>query len=644
MIDDVVPYAVVFLSTLVLTLVLTPLVREACRRAGMVDEPSARRVNKVPVPRGGGMAVVVGVLLPYAVFHAVTGRPCVQGLEDSAAVRLAAIAVFVSLVGLADDRFSLRPRVKLALQLLAASLVWAWAGLGFHVLWPHLPAWVDFLLTVFWVTGAINAFNLIDGLDGLAAGLALIAVIGIAGSLFFIKNPQATLFYFAMMGGLLGFLRYNFHPASVFLGDSGSMFLGFVVAVLPLASQTPNSFLVSVGVPLLAMGVPIFDTALAILRRTVRRLLGGKGTSGEVMSADTDHLHHRILRATGLNQRKAAWILYLLAVGCVCVGIVGMLLKSRSAGFWLVALAFAATVIFKESKIEMFDSGRLLDGLAHPEGWASRRRLAVVSAPLYVFSDVLILIGSYFLCAWTLNFEIDMHALRSELPIRVVSTFAFLVLFRSYITVWSRAFPLNFMRLLAACFLGAAAGSAFVYYWPSLPVARLRAMTLLYGTLTAVALASVRLLRGVVRDLFYAVGILRLQDAQDVTRVLVYGSGLRYRAFRRELVRRTSAGRRIIVGIVDDDVCLRGRYVGGLRILGTINQAPEFVRSLRVDEVVVACEVTPEWLKVVMEILAPTGVKVSLFSFSETAVAPSAACAGNVGSSEVKTQKKGTQQ
>ena len=644
MIEDILPYAVVFLSSLGLTLGLTPLVREACRRAGMVDEPGARRINKTPVPRGGGMAIVAGVFLPYAVFRVVTGRPCVQGLDDAAAIRLAVLAVFVSLVGLVDDRFSLRPRVKLALQMLAAALVWAWAGLGFHVLWPDLPAWADCLLTVFWVVGAVNAFNLIDGLDGLAAGLALIAVVGIAGSLFFVKNPQATLFYFAMMGGLIGFLRYNFHPASVFLGDSGSMFLGFVIAVLPLASQTPNSFLVSVGVPLLAMGVPIFDTSLAILRRTLRRLIGGKGTSGEVMAADTDHLHHRILRATGLNQRKAAWILYLLAVCSVGVGLVGMLLRSRPAGFWLAALTLAATVMFKESKIELFDSGRLLDELAHPESRVSRRRLAVLSAPMYVFLDVLVLGCGYFLCAWTLNLEVDMHALRSELPIRVVSTFVFLVVFGSYRTVWSRAFPLNFMRLLAACILGAVAGSVFVYYWPSLPAARLRAMTLLYGTLAAVALASVRMLRGVVRDLFYGVGIMRLQDSSDVSRVLVYGAGLRYRAFRRELVRRASVGRRIVVGIIDDDVCLRGRYVGGLRILGTINQAPEFVRSLRVDEVVVACEVSPEWLKVVLEVLAPTGVRVSLFSFSETVVAAPAAGAGDVGSNEVKPQRKGTQQ
>ena len=275
MIGDCIPYVAAFLSSLVLTLLLTPAVRAGARALGMVDKPDPRRINKVPIPRGGGLAIVIGVILPYAILHFVTGRPCIQGLDDAAAYKLAAIAVFVSLVGLADDKFSLKPRVKLALQLVGAVLVWAWAGLGFRTLWPFLPAWVDFLITVFWITGAINAFNFIDGLDGLAAGLSFIAVLGMAGSLFVAANPQATLFYFAMMGGILGFLRYNFHPASVFLGDCGSMFLGFVVSVLPLASQTPNSFLVSVGVPLLAMGVPIFDTTLAILRRSVRKLIGG---------------------------------------------------------------------------------------------------------------------------------------------------------------------------------------------------------------------------------------------------------------------------------------------------------------------------------------------------------------------------------
>ena len=242
----------------------------------------------------------------------------------------------------------------------------------------------------------------------------------------------------------------------------------------------------------------------------------------------------------------------------------------------------------------------------------------MLTAPLYVFADVVILVGVYFFCVWTLNLGVDLHSLRTELPIRVVSTFACLVFFRAYRTVWSRAVVSNFVRLLLACAIGVVVSSVFVYYWPSLPAVRLRAMTLLFGALSFVAIASVRVVRGVVRDLFYAIDCSRIVRRPEVSRVLVYGAGLRYRAFRRELVRRTTANTRIIVGILDDDVCLRGRYIGGLCVLGTINQAPEIIRRMNVDAVVVACEVPDSWMRVVRKILEPTGVKVSLFRFSET--------------------------
>ena len=618
--EDFLPYAVVFLSTLLLTLLLTPLVREANRRFGLVDNPDPRRINKVTIPRGGGIAVVLGVLVPYAIFHFATGRPWIQGVPDVVAYKLVAISLLVAIVGFADDAVSLRPRVKLALQVLAAALVWAWAGLGFRMLWPALPAWVDFLLTVFWVTGAINAFNLIDGLDGLATGLALIAVVGMAGALFLSRNPQTTLFYFALMGGFLAFLCYNYNPASVFLGDSGSMFIGFVISVLPLVSQVPNSFLVSVGVPLLAMGVPVFDTALAILRRLLRRKLadgGGDGAADQVMTADTDHLHHRILRAVGLDQRKATWVLYGISACGVAVGLVALLLQSRSVGLWMSALTVAVFVAFRDSSIELFDAGRLLGGIAHSGDRSVRRRIAGLAVPLYVLFDVVSLVAVYFVCAWALRMRFDMHMLRTTLLVRVISVFAALVYFRTYRTIWSRAVLSNFARLLLACFLGALAGSVVVYYWPSLPTQRLKAMTLAYATASFVALASARVLRSAMRDLFYAIDCSRLRNRRDVSRILVYGAGLRYRTFRRELVRSASANDRIIVGILDDDVCLRGRYIGGIRVLGTLSQAPEVIDSVNADAVVIACDVSDEWLRVVRDTLEPTGVKVTVFSFLE---------------------------
>ena len=626
MIEDVLPYLAAFLAPLVVTLLATPVVRELNRRLGMVDKPDPRRINKVPIPRGGGVALVFGVLVPYLAFHLVTGRPWIQGLSDPQAYALSFLAVAITLLGFADDRFSLPPKAKLLGQVVVAVLVWAWAGLGFRVLWPALPVGLDCLLTVFWIVGAVNAFNLIDGLDGLASGLALIAVVGMAGALFFMRNPQATLFYFALAGGLLGFLRYNYHPASVFLGDAGSMFLGFTVSTLPLASQVPNSFLVSVGVPLLAMGVPIFDTALAILRRSVRHLLarrlpGTDAKAGEVMTADADHLHHRILRAVGLNQRKAAWILYVCAASLVVTGLVAMLLKSHAAGLWLAALAVSAVVIFKDAKIELFDAGSLLNAVAHASDRQSRRRFAVLSVPFYVFFDLFALVAVFFVCAWALRMPLDLHAIRAHLSVRVFSTFAFLVFFRAYRTAWSRALPSNYVRLFLACAFGSVAGSVFVYYWPSLSIFQLKAMTLAYAVVAFTALLVLRAFRGLVRDVFYAVDCSRLVARKDVSRILVYGAGLRYQAFRRELVRTTAANDRIIVGLLDDNVYLKGRYIGGIRVCGTINDAPSVVNALNVDAVVVACRVSDDWLKVVREILRPTGVKLTLFSFSETAVA-----------------------
>ena len=340
------PFAIVFFAALALTLVLTPIVREINRRLGMVDKPDPRRINKVPIPRGGGAALFLGLFGSFFVYVLATGSRWVGSGVGSHSLRFAALSTAVFLLGLADDKWNLPPKLKLLGQLAIAFFAWFWADLGFHTLWPSIPPAIDCAITMFWIVGAVNAFNLIDGLDGLASGIALIAVLGMAGALAFSGRPDQTMFHLAFAGALIGFLRYNYNPASVFLGDSGSMLIGFLVATLPLATQAANSFLVSVGVPLLAMGVPIFDTALAILRRSIRHLIFRRmstevadGDSDKVMTADHDHLHHRILRSVGLNQRKAAWTLYLLTLGAVTIGLAGMALKSKSAGLWLFAFA-----------------------------------------------------------------------------------------------------------------------------------------------------------------------------------------------------------------------------------------------------------------------------------------------------------------
>ena len=619
------PFARVFFSALALTLVLTPIVREVNRRFGMVDKPDPRRINKVPIPRGGGAALFLGLFGSFFVYVLATGSRWVGSGVGSHSLRFAALATAVFLLGLADDKWNLPPKLKLLGQLTVAFFAWFWADLGFHTLWPSIPPALDCALTMFWIVGAVNAFNLIDGLDGLASGIALIAVLGMAGALAFSGSPDQTMFHLAFAGALVGFLRYNYNPASVFLGDSGSMLIGFLVATLPLATQTANSFLVSVGVPLLAMGVPIFDTALAILRRSIRHLIFRRmstgvadGDSDKVMTADHDHLHHRILRAVGLNQRKAAWTLYLLTLGAVAVGLAGMALKSKSAGLWLFAFAAASVIVFRDmARVELFDAGRLLSSYARDRSTAMRRRWARLAVPLLVVFDLLALTAAFFVMLYAMKIPATKTCIRIGLPIRISTVFAALVFFRVYVTVWSRATAANFVWLFLACAAGSFAGSIGVYYAPQLETPEIIGATLLYPLLCFVFLSTVRIFRPLVRGVFYNIDCSRLKTRKDVSRVLVYGAGLRYRSFRRELVRRTSANDRIVVGLLDDDILLRGQYIGGVKVLGTLMEAPEIVNQVNADAVVIACEVTDDWLKVIRETLLPTGVKITHFNFTE---------------------------
>ena len=624
------PFAIVFFAALALTLVLTPVVRELNRRLGMVDKPDPRRINKVPIPRGGGVALFLGLFGSFVVYVLATGSRWVGSGVGVHPLRMSVLSGIIFLIGLADDKWGLPPKLKLLGQLVVAFATWCWGGLGFSTLWPALPAAVDCVLTVFWIVGAVNAFNLIDGLDGLASGIALIATLGMAGSLMFVGKPDQTLFHFAFAGALIGFLRYNYNPASVFLGDSGSMLIGFLVSTLPLATQTPNSFLVSVGVPVLAMGVPIFDTSLAILRRSIRHVIlrrekreAAAGDSDRVMTADHDHLHHRILRSTGLNQRKTAWILYLMTLVAVLFGLGGMMLKSRSAGLWLAAFAVGCVIVFRDmARVELFDAGRLLASFARDRATSARRRWAKLSVPFYVAFDVLALVAAFFVMLYVMQFPVTKIECRVALPIRVTASFAALIFFRTYVTVWSRAMTSNFARMLVACAAGAVVGSIGLCFAPNVvpdgtAVADIAGATLVYFLVSFLFLASARLARPVVRDVFYALDCSRLKGRKDVSRVLVYGAGLRYRAYRREFVRKTTANDRIIVGLLDDDILLRGQYVGGIKVYGTLIEAPEIINQVNADAVVIACEVSDAWLNVIKQTLGPTGVKVTHFNFSE---------------------------
>lgn len=311
--------AVTFAIACVVALIATPLVRGLAHRYGLLDQPDhQRKIHEVPVPRLGGVAMAIG--FGVAILIALVVSPTLgstSGLRPNHAPAMLAVVVLLFGVGLVDDVRGMRPLIKLGLQIAAACLAWA-MGLRLETL--HLTGGAIDLgmaslpVTAIWIVGVINAINLIDGLDGLAAGVSL-TVLGAFGLIAAADRMDPTLPIIAATGGAaVGFLAYNLHPASIHMGDTGAMFLGFVTAAVAVSLTQEGANPAAPWVPIVALALPLVDMVWAIIRRTA---------SGErFFVADRGHIHHNLLRL-GLNQRDAMLLLTALSAG---LGLLAVLL------------------------------------------------------------------------------------------------------------------------------------------------------------------------------------------------------------------------------------------------------------------------------------------------------------------------------
>lgn len=304
--------ALAYGSAAVLTCILTPLVRRLALRTGAVDVPDERKDHPRPVPTSGGAAIVAGFLLALAVI----GR--LPEMQPRALVAILAGALFIALVGLVDDRRAIPARVKLGLQV-AATAPLLLGGVRvefltdpFHHSMVALPAWISVTVTVLWVVGVTNAINLIDGLDGLAAGVSAIACVALAIVAVGWGQPAVALLCAALAGSAAGFLPWNWHPARIYMGDTGAYFLGYVIAALTIVGAFKMAAAISVLVPMLALAVPLLDTAIS----PVRRFLRGR----PAMAADREHLHHRLV-AMGLSVPRVVLLTYGVTAVCGAIAI-----------------------------------------------------------------------------------------------------------------------------------------------------------------------------------------------------------------------------------------------------------------------------------------------------------------------------------
>ncbi|HUI64340.1 MAG TPA: hypothetical protein VL126_05845 [Bacteroidota bacterium] len=365
-------YVVALAVAAVASIVATPLIIKIAHHVGALDMPGERKVHTKPIPRLGGLAVFVSfAVTALAVFLSRPDTFQPPWHNSLQGIVLGVMCLFVLALGVWDDIRELGPGKKFLVELLISTVVYL-AGVRIAVLSPPAGGdslflgWLSYPVTVLWIVGVMNALNLIDGLDGLASGVAMVAAITVAAVSFAKFDDYGTAMLAVILAGsLLGFLRYNFNPAKIFLGDSGSLLLGFVLAVISILSQTKGSAAFAVLIPALSLGLPILDTMLAMARRILRPLMRAERTGETTLRRlrsmflpDKDHIHHRLL-ALGLSQREAVILLYFVssALGCSAFGLtmvdhVGGVLILAVAGMALVAgvhrLKYREFAIFRQ--------------------------------------------------------------------------------------------------------------------------------------------------------------------------------------------------------------------------------------------------------------------------------------------------------
>jgi UDP-GlcNAc:undecaprenyl-phosphate GlcNAc-1-phosphate transferase len=340
-------YGLLFLLPFALVLILVPSSVRLAQRIGALDYPEERKIHTGPVPRLGGLAISTAIWLSILVGFALNRYlraelPTVAGMVFGSIVILG--------LGIYDDVRNAPPLAKLAVQLIAAGIAVS-LGIKFQLASNPLAevmrnyfelGALAIPLSILWIIGLTNAMNLVDGLDGLATGIALFASV----ALFLISMKQGagvvTYFYVTIAGANLAFLKFNRHPAQVFLGDSGATSLGFLLACLSIQGGQKSYTLTALFIPLIVFGIPIFDSITALIRRYL--------SNAKLQQADSQHIHHQLLRA-GLTQRQAVWILYAMTIILGIIGFCFTVLLDQYAAVIVIIIGVLGGFVAKELNV-----------------------------------------------------------------------------------------------------------------------------------------------------------------------------------------------------------------------------------------------------------------------------------------------------
>ncbi|WFB34845.1 hypothetical protein P3T73_11810 [Kiritimatiellota bacterium B12222] len=609
-----------FFTALLISLIITPVIMKLGFALGFVDQPDDRRIHKTPTPRCGGFGVFLAYSISIYLACHVIDFPEIGPLTREWIKAVIPVSIPLILLGLIDDRWEMKPIFKLLGQIFVACLAWQqginlgkFLGMNFHPV-------IDILATVFLYVAAMNAYNLIDGMDGVAAGLATITSLGLGALNLLIGNEGMAVMCFALTGACLGFLRYNFHPARVFLGDTGSMYIGFILMSLTLVAQSRTTAAIMMIIPLLTMGVPMIDTGLAIWRRSVRKAMYPE-RKGKVSAADKDHLHHRLARK-GLTQRRVAVTLYIIQATLFAVGLMGVFLQDYRIAIFTIAFFVGSYVILRYlAHLEMNDSGRwIVDGIRRP----GRMLLFNSLLPL---ADICILGISLMILSWLFGDAYQklgvIRLVRETSAPLIAGPMILIWATQYYQQQWIRARALDYFNLGLIATAGILVGIAI----SPLPLQHSLRETVIFSIIllsTSVPMmvfcrAFPRLVQDTMQ--YYDRKNSQLGNSAD-HRVLIYGAGYGYTLITRAESFDDTARRNeyCLVGLIDDDPSLLKKVVHGHRVLGTLNDLPQLVRSKEINEILISTRLSNANKEKLLAIADEFNLKISKRVFSQTVI------------------------
>jgi len=606
-----------FALPVVITLVCTPLVMRLAISLGAIDKPNARKAHTVPTPRLGGVAVFLSFALSLAVLiaydHSLTFPAWIFGTKG---FLLCGSVALVLALGIWDDMRELKAGQKFIVQLLLASVAYL-AGFNISgITHPFtlgvLPLGVfDYAATVVWIIGVTNAINLIDGLDGLAAGVSTIALLTMFPIAIIQDDMGTAVVALVLAGAVFGFLRYNFNPARIFLGDSGSLFIGFMLAILSTQSSTKSSTAFSLLVAMLAMGLPIMDTLLSMLRRLLQSTLNIQTTPGvrkkwlrAMFVPDRRHIHHQLL-ARGLSHRRTVLVLYLVSCALGLGAFAVTIASHVEVSFVLVVVGLAIVIGIRQLRyreIAVLRNGALLPLFRH------RMLTQKISQ---VFLDIMFIIVAYSTAHLVDDAAHIVTPVTPDLVYRmsIVCFFQFIVFWlRGTYKFAIREFGLaDALEMTKTTIIACGVGAVVLTFVRSAGVH-------VEGTVLLLDMYFLLTLTIGSRFSFQLLTHLFQRNVEEGKRVLIYGADRDGATVLQRILESTSYKLRP-AGFLDDRPSVEGKQMNGYPILGGHWKLERFVKRIGVAEIVLASEnIKPEILRRLAHKAGALGISIRRFT------------------------------